>query len=295
MFGWFERPARPASPYPALAVMPSMSTPGGITFRAVHLPGGHDARVLWVYTPPHKAGAKLPCVFIAPHGSTGYYGKALDPIDQREHWPYAKAGFVVVAYSVDGSTSEYNSNEIVVGINRFRDAHCGVDNAKAAVDYALANLRYVDPERLYVAGHSSGGTMALMAASHDPRIRGCVAYAPACDIRTRVNRLGVLEMSVRVPGFGPFLTTCSPIEYTSTLHCPVLLFHADNDGNVPRSDVEGYQAKLSKTNPDVTYSRVPDGGHLISMLVYGLPQGVSWLRYVDGLDSQAGNSKHHAS
>lgn len=295
MFGVFEQKARPASPYAHLTAMPVVHGTNGIAFQAVHLPGGHDARVIWIYTPPHPPGQRLPCVFIAPDSATGYYGKALYPVNQREQWPYAKAGFVVVAYSVDGSTTDLNSNEVVTGIERFRAAHCGVDNERAAVDYALANLPYVDPKRLYVAGHSSGGTMALMAASHDPRIAGCVVYAPACDVRTRVNRLGALEMALRVPGFESFLTTCSPIEYTSTLRCPVFLFHADNDGNVPRSDVETYLAKLRRTNANVVYSRVPLGGHLVALFTDGLPRGIAWLKKLSGMATNGSDQSRKAS
>jgi len=278
IFGVFEPRARPASPYRDLAVLASTSVRNGITFQEVHLPGGHDARVLWIFEPQHRSSAKLPCVFIAPDSSTCFYGKSLRGANLRGYWPYAEAGFVVVAYSLDGATSYFNSNQVVAGIDRFRAAHCGVDNERAAVDYALANLPYVDPKRLYAVGHSSGGTMALMAAAHDRRIAGCVAYAPACDVSSRVNKLGAFELSIRVPGFTSFLKTCSPINYTSGIHCPVFLFHADNDGNVPRSDVEAFVDKLRRTNPNVVYSHVPTGGHLLSMFDDGIPRGIAWLK-----------------
>ena len=278
IFGVFEPRAKPAAPFTALSELPPKPARSGIVFHEVHLPGGHDARVLWIYEPPHPAGQKLPCVFIAPDSSTCFYGKALRGANLRAYWPYAEAGFVVVAYSLDGATSYFNSNQVVAGINRFRAAHCGVDNEHAAVDYALAHLPYIDPNRLYAVGHSSGGTMALMAAAHDPRIAGCVAYAPACDVSSRVNKLGAIELSLRVPGFMSFLKTCSPISYTARIHCPVFLFHADNDGNVPRGDVEAFVDKLRRTNPNVVYSHVPTGGHLLSMFDPGIPRAIAWLK-----------------
>jgi len=278
IFGVFEPRAKPASPFRDLAVLPSQSLRNGLTFQEVHLPGGHDARVLWIYEPPHAAGQRLPCVFIAPDSSTCFYGKSLRGANLRGYLPFADAGFVVVAYSLDGATSYFNSNRVVAGIERFRAAHCGVDNEHAAVDYALANLPCVDPRRLYAVGHSSGGTMALMAAAHDTRIAACVAFAPACDVSSRINKLGALELSMRVPGFTSFLNTCSPISYTTRIHCPVFLFHADNDGNVPRSDVEAFVAKLRHTNPNIVYSHVPAGGHLLSMFDAGIPRAIVWLK-----------------
>jgi len=83
IFGVFEPRARPASPYRDLAVLASTSVRNGITFHEVHLPGGHDARVLWIYEPQHRPSAKLPCVFIAPDSSTCFYGKSLRGANQR--------------------------------------------------------------------------------------------------------------------------------------------------------------------------------------------------------------------
>jgi dipeptidyl aminopeptidase/acylaminoacyl peptidase len=287
VFGVFEPKAHPAQPYASLAQLPPREIEKGIEFQEVHLPGGHDARTLWIYTPQHKTSAHLPCVFIAPDASTCYYGKRLYPINVQEHLPYARAGFFVVAYSVDGNTPYFNSNEVAVAIKRFRAAKCGVENEHAAVDYALANLPMIDTKRLYAAGHSSGGTMALMAAAHDSRFAACVAYAPACDISSRVNKLGAFEESLRVPGFSDFLKTCSPINYTATITCPVFLFHADDDDNVPRADVERFLDKLRRTNHYVTYSRAPAGGHIQSMLKDGIPRGIAWLKQLGNKDAAA--------
>ena len=219
-----------------------------------------------------------PCVFVAPDDSPCYYGKPLLPYNHKENLPYARAGLVVVAYSVDGAVHDrFNSNQLVNGIHAFQAAHCGVDSEKAAVDYALANLPEVDPKRLYVAGHSSGGTMSLMAASSDRRLAGALAYAPACNIRQRVNALGTMLMSARVPGFAAFLDTCSPINHASAIRCPVFLYHADDDSNVSVSDVTAFVDKLHKTNAKITYSRVAIGGHKKSYVRDGIPKGIAWI------------------
>ena len=54
--------------------------------------------------------------------------------------------------------------------------------ARNTLEYVLARLPEVDPERLYVAGHSSAAIWALLFAEHEPRIKGCIAYAPLADL-----------------------------------------------------------------------------------------------------------------
>ena len=53
-----------------------------------------------------------------------------------------------------------------------------VDDVLAAAE-ALAGLPDVDTGQLYVAGHSAGGTLALLAAMSSAFSRGCVAFRRA--------------------------------------------------------------------------------------------------------------------
>lgn len=59
------------------------------------------------------------------------------------------------------------------------------DDIRAAVDY-MAALPIVDPRRIYLIGHSLGGSYALGAAARDRRVRGLAALSPARRIDTRV-------------------------------------------------------------------------------------------------------------
>ena len=42
----------------------------------------------------------------------------------------------------------------------------------------LAKLPYVDPERIYLGGHSTGGTLALLVAECSGAFRGVFAFGP---------------------------------------------------------------------------------------------------------------------
>lgn len=260
-------------------VKPTQILEPGVAWHEVDLPGGDGTRTLWIYVPTDTGATPLPCVFIAPAGSTCFTGMALAEDDRPEHLPYVRAGDAVVAYSVDGAMADQTERGQIEAIENFRDSHFGVDDEKAAVDYALANIPHIDSSRLYAAGHSSAGTMALLAAESDHRLAGCIAYAPRSDVRAELTDDDVNELSSRVDGFDRMLTDCSPLTHVSSISCPVFLFHSDDDETVPTEDVEGFDTKLRETNRTVTYCHVEQGGgHYQSMIDIGVPQAIAWLQ-----------------
>lgn len=63
----------------------------------------------------------------------------------------------------------------------FRETFYGeVDDVIAAARY-LARLDYVDPARIYLGGHSTGGTLALLVAASTARFRAVFAFGPAAN------------------------------------------------------------------------------------------------------------------
>jgi hypothetical protein len=58
---------------------------------------------IWTYLPERKAeDGSLPCVLVAPAGTALINGMDLSDGDRPEQLPYARAGMVVVAYSLSG-------------------------------------------------------------------------------------------------------------------------------------------------------------------------------------------------
>jgi dienelactone hydrolase len=252
----------------------------GVLFYQVRLPRPGESK-LWVYLPAQHTG-KIGCIFIAPAGTPLIYGNDLgDPGDgdQAEHVPYAQAGYAVVAYELDGSVPDDHptNDQINAGIKAFMNADSGMVNARMAIDYALARVPGIDPKRLYSAGHSSAATVSLLLAERDPRIAACIAYAPVTNISERLGDRRIGIFSNAVPGFADFITRDSPDNNAFSLTCPVFLFHADDDSNVPTSQVSDFADQLKATNEHVTFSRVPTGDHYDSMINQGIPQGIQWL------------------
>src|SRR5262245_43535413 len=77
----------------------------GITMHEVTLRSRNGSSRIWIYLPEEPTGRKLPCVLIAPAGSRLFHGMSLGQGSVAEHLPYVRAGFVVVAYDIDGDTS----------------------------------------------------------------------------------------------------------------------------------------------------------------------------------------------
>jgi len=261
-------PLGPARPYDATT-----------SASQAEIPLTEGIQQVWVYLPTPLPAGKLPCVLIAPAGSHLFDGMVLGDGDRPEHVPYVHAGFAVVAYSINGPllNDHPTDPEIAKAAGAFENAEAGVANARIALDFALRQVPQIDPQRIYTAGHSSAATAALLVAAHEPRVKACIAYAPCCDVPARIGDV-VQALRGSLPDFGTFLEWSSPGRNAASIRCPVFLFHADDDTNVPTAEVSRFADQLKQTNPKVTFVRVPSGGHHDSMLAAGIPAAISWLK-----------------
>jgi dipeptidyl aminopeptidase/acylaminoacyl peptidase len=274
--------AAPADPttFPPLG-RPQRVKPGVLLHEQVVGQGPAATRV-GVYLPEKPPEGKLPCVLIAPGGTPAVYGMNLSPGDQAEHVPFVRAGFAVVAYSLSGHVPDPTSDaQVAEGIRGFMQADGGLVNARTALDYALARVGKIDPERVYAAGRGSAGTLALLVAEHDPRVKACVAFAPVIDVSARLGPQTIDTVARRLGGFREFVARVSPRAQLEKLRCPVFLFHARNDKNVPPAQSVTFADDLKQTNPNVKLVQVPTGGHHNAMTQQGIPQAITWLKALE--------------
>ena len=81
-----------------------------------------------------------------------------------------------------------------------------VDDVLAAADY-LAKQNYVDPARIYLGGHSTGGTLVLLVAECSDRFRAVFSFGPVVDVSgyngkyLPFDMLNNREVEVRSPGY----------------------------------------------------------------------------------------------
>ncbi len=103
-----------------------------------------------------------------------------------------------------------------------------LDDALAAVRY-LESVPYVDPDRIYFAGHSTGGTISLLVAASTSRVRAVFALGGAPDMRAVVADGGY--------GNTPFdesrddeIRLRSPIEFVNEMLVPTFYFEGAESG-----------------------------------------------------------------
>ncbi len=255
---------------------------GSVKIRDVNVTGAGGSTHIRIVTPTSASITKAPVVFVAPAGTRLFHGNALSEGDTAELVPYAKAGMIAVGYELDGNMAgnQPNDQEMKSALKAFRASNGGLRNAQQAMDYVLANIPIANPEKIYVAGHSSAANVAIHIAANDPRIKACAAFAPSGDVVGRLSEY--MELLERVaPGEKDFLSRTSPINEIVRVKCPIMLFHAQDDENVPISDHEALAAKVSGRT-DMLNVVVPHGGHYNSMIKEGMPQAIKWFRGESG-------------
>ncbi len=234
---------------------------------------------LWVYLPTGThADGSLPAVLVTGAGSNLLTGMELGDADRKEHLPYVAAGFAVVAYEIDGMNhDETQSDEkMTEAMWRFDKARAGLINAHIALEYVLAKVPVIDPGRISAAGHSSAGALAVLFAETEPRLKSAVAYAPALNYARRFGQETV-DLITKA-GFGALVTRYAPLTGVADLKCPLLLFHARDDSNVPYTDTEEFVSQARADGKEVTLDLVATGDHYNSMIQEGIPHAIAWLK-----------------
>ena len=239
---------------------------------------------LRVYIPEgtHRPNS-LGCVLLPPAGTNLLTGSAIDEGDYHdEALPYAEAGYVVVHFSLDGALKNESSTELIKAYPQFKAAMAGMVNARNAMQFAEKKIPAVNPHQIFIAGHSSAGTLALLFASHDPTLKGCLAYAPDTDLKVSMRKVVNPSLEAILPGVRTFIEKSSPMEYANSMHVPVFLFHAKDDQVVRSSASDAYMAKLTTFGKQASFRKVESGGHYESMIKQGIPLGIKWLNQQSG-------------
>ena len=194
-----------------------------------------------VYLPAGThAERSLGCVLVAPAGTNLLVGNSLDGDDYHdETLPYAEAGYLTIQYSLDGAVADLEQSsdaEMGAAYALFRAAGAGTLNTRSVMEFVKARFPEVDPTRIYTAGHSSAGTVSLLAAEFFPQIAGCIAFAPCSDVEAfHADIRGVPGVNQLLPGLAEFDRRFSPSANVGELKCPLFIFQALDDSVVEAS------------------------------------------------------------
>jgi dipeptidyl aminopeptidase/acylaminoacyl peptidase len=99
-----------------------------------------------------------------------------------------------------------------------------VDDVLAAIDFVRARPD-VDPTRVYVGGHSTGGTLALLVAASRPQVRAVFAFGPVAWVDygqtgTALDGASDEELTIR-----------SPIDSLAEATAPIFVIEGDQHAN----------------------------------------------------------------
>ncbi|MBP7453339.1 MAG: prolyl oligopeptidase family serine peptidase [Ottowia sp.] len=127
-------------------------------------------------TPNLKDARKYPAVIWLTGGDTNTLGDFWvrgEPGNDQSAQAFREAGLVVMFPTLRGGNTNPGAKELGMG---------EVDDVLAAADH-LANQPHVDPAQIYLGGHSTGGTLALLVAQRSKRFAAVLALGPVGDVR----------------------------------------------------------------------------------------------------------------
>jgi dipeptidyl aminopeptidase/acylaminoacyl peptidase len=172
-------------------------TPPPSVFRLVHYdaPPGKFAAYL---SPDPGDGRKHPAIVWITGGDCNSIGEVWEPHprnNEQSASAYRKAGIIMMFPSLRGGNDNPGVREGFYG---------EVDDVIAASEF-LAREPYVDPQRIYLGGHSTGGTLVLLVAEVSDRFRATFSFGPTDDPRGYPkqyfvdDRSNTKEMELRTP------------------------------------------------------------------------------------------------
>ncbi|HEU4752439.1 MAG TPA: prolyl oligopeptidase family serine peptidase, partial [Armatimonadota bacterium] len=201
---------------------PADAPPPGV-FNRVRYPSPAGKLAAYV-TPDPGDGQRHPAVVWAHGGFGGIdrgFWKPAPPDDDQTAQAFRKAGLVLMLPSWRGENDNPGLLEMYYG---------EVDDLLAAVRYARG-LPYVDPNRVYVAGHSAGGTLALLAAECPSGARAVFSFggAPAVGWLAAEDRNTPFDLDswneVRARG---------AVHHVPAIQCPTFYFEGSASGRYCR-------------------------------------------------------------
>ena len=236
------------------ALLPSHSTrepvdqPPPAILRLVKYPAPSGELAAYL-TPDPGDGRKHPAIVWITGGDCNSIGDVWSPVPRQNDQSasaYREAGIVMMYPSLRGGNDNPGVKEGFLG---------EVDDVLAATDY-LEKQPYVDPNRIYLGGHSTGGTLTLLVAEYTSRYRAVFSFGPVYDVAGYGANSGFVpadlsnhnEVVVRSPGY-----------WLSSIKSPVWVFEGAN-GQVNNIS-ELRRMNNATDNPKVHFVEVRTADH----------------------------------
>jgi dipeptidyl aminopeptidase/acylaminoacyl peptidase len=196
-------------------------------------------------TPDPGDGARHPAIVWITGGDCNTIGDVwskADPRNDQTASAYREAGIVMMFPALRGGNEHPGPREGFLG---------EVDDVLAAADF-LAKQSYVDPKRIYLGGHSTGGTLVMLVAESTDLFRAVFSFGPVHDPTfyppeyAPLNKADAKEVELRSPG-----------RWLASAGCPTFVFEGTSQGNVAALRL---MARAS-TNPLLHFHEVAGADH----------------------------------
>jgi acetyl esterase/lipase len=207
--------------------MPVPTPPADLFVRSDYK-GGEGRELVAFVTPDPRDGAKHAAILWL----TGGDSNSLDdfwtegqPANDQSASAFRKAGMIVMFPTLRGGNTDTGRKEFFFG---------EVDDVHAAANH-LARLPYVDPARIYLGGHSTGGTLALLVVETGGRFAAVFAFGPVAAVNRypaplvpdALSSADALERRLR-----------SPVHWVAGISTPTYLIEGDSSpGNADDLEV----------------------------------------------------------
>ncbi len=221
-------------------------TPPGDLFRQVRYPSPAGTMAAYLSVAPADGKKHAAIVWI-----TGGDCNSIDEGAWKEYPPendqsasaFRKAGIVTMFPALRGGSGNPGVKEAFLG---------EVDDVLAAADF-LAQQESVDATHLYLGGHSTGGTLALLTAEASGRFRATFAFGPVSDVTgygpelTPFDTTDAREVGLRAPG-----------RWLASARSPVFVIEgAQNPGNIGAVRT----MRSASNNPNLRFLAVEGANH----------------------------------
>jgi dienelactone hydrolase len=196
-------------------------------------------------TPDPKDGKKKAAIIWITGGdcnSIGDVWKQQPASNDQTASAFRKSGIVMMFPSLRGGNENPGEKEGFFG---------EIDDILAAADF-LAKQDYVDPNRIYLGGHSTGGTLVLLTAEYSDRFRATFSFGPVHNTAAYPEEFTPFDVTNRRE-----LELRAPILWLKDIRSPVFVFEGAREGNI-----EALQAmEQASKNPLVHFLPVVRADH----------------------------------
>jgi acetyl esterase/lipase len=215
-------------------------------FRLIKYPAPVGDLAAYV-SPPPEGSRKHPAIIWIFGGFSNSTGETAwepgPPENDQSARAFREAGIITMYPSFRGGNDNPGFMESFYG---------EVSDVIAAADY-LKKLEYVDPKRIYLGGHSTGGTLALLVAESTNCFRSVFSFGPVSDVRSYGKKQLFFDIAdFREAGLR------APVRWLHLVHTPTYVF----EGSDPRSNIDELKslARVNK-NSSIHFHAVSGGNH----------------------------------